>query len=157
MVRFLCVGLWLFLFTPCDPVAAASDRLQTLQISQAYLRQMPPGQSVTSAYLVLSNRGDAVCTLVDAVIDLADRIEFHRHTYVDGVMQMRRVDQLLVAPGEDLIFQPGGLHMMVFNPDRIALKKRPAKLTLRTLNCGEVVTAIPLRHRSKKTTGWRIK
>ena len=143
----LLCGLWV-------PVIAASDTPPMLQISAASIRHMPPGQSVTSAYMVVSNRSEVPCTLVGAAIDIAKRVEFHRHAQVDGMMQMRRVEQLVVAPGQDVRFHPGGLHLMVFDPDWALLEKRSAQLTVRTLECGKSSTAAALRRLVKKSSGW---
>ena len=145
---------WLFMCALWVPFIAASDTPPMLQISAASIRQMPPGQSVTSAYMVVSNRSEVPCTLVGAAFDIAKRVEFHRHAQVDGMMQMRRVEQLVVAPGRDVRFQPGGLHLMVFDPDWVSLDKRSAQLTVRTLECGEFTTAAALRRIVKKSSGW---
>jgi len=145
---------WLLLSALWVPFVAASDTPPVLEISAATIRQLPPGQSVTSAYMVLSNRSEVPCTLVGAAIDIAKRVEFHRHAQVDGMMQMRRVEQLVVAPGQDVRFHPGGLHLMVFDPDWASLEKRSAQLTLRTLECGDFTTEAALRRLVNKSSGW---
>ena len=143
---------WLLLCALWEPFVAASDMPPVLEISAATIRQLPPGQSITSAYMVLSNRSEVPCTLVGAEIDIAKRVEFHRHAQVDGMMQMRRVEQLVVAPGQDVRFHPGGLHLMVFDPDWASLEKRSAQLTLRTLECGEFTSVAASRRLVKKSS-----
>ena len=154
MSKFIFAVGWLLLCALWVPFIAASGTTAMLHISAASIRQMPPGQSVTSAYMVVSNRSEVPCTLVGAAFDIAKRVEFHRHAQVDGMMQMRRVEQLVVAPGQDVSFQPGGLHMMVFDPDWAALEKRSAQLTVRTLECGEFTTVAALRRLIKQSPGW---
>ena len=58
---------------------------------------------------------------------------------------MRHVDQLELAPGEEKTLRPGGLHLMLFRPQR---PLRDGDRTELVLHCGEqrqVVNAPILR------------
>ncbi len=52
MSKFIFAVGWLLLCALWVPFIAASGTTAMLQISAASIRQMPPGQSVTSAYMV---------------------------------------------------------------------------------------------------------
>ncbi len=43
------------------------------------------------------------------------RIEMHSMTMAEGVMQMRKLDGLDIAPGAEVSFAPGGNHLMLFD------------------------------------------
>ena len=45
-------------------------------------------------------------------------MEFHRTETVDGVSRMREVSGLEIAVGEELVLEPGGLHLMLMKPAR---------------------------------------
>lgn len=43
-------------------------------------------------------------------------VSLHRTQSVDGVSRMREVDELRVAPGESVVLEPGGYHLMLMMP-----------------------------------------
>lgn len=91
-----------------------------LTIEQAYVRGMPPGQSVTAAFMRLSNKGEEPLTLVRASSSFASIVEIHGHSHDNGVMRMRRVAELTIGAGESVTLAPGELHLMF-----MGLKKSP--------------------------------
>ena len=40
--------------------------------------------------------------------------DLHQHTHINGMMKMRKVDQLSIAAGESVELVPGGYHLMLF-------------------------------------------
>ncbi|GAB5470876.1 MAG: copper chaperone PCu(A)C [Rhodospirillales bacterium] len=77
--------------------------------ARATAGQAPNG----AAYMTLTNAGETADFLTGASGDVAERIELHTHNMVDGVMQMRPVEKMQVAPGEPTVLRPGGLHIML--------------------------------------------
>ena len=65
-----------------------------LMISGAYIRTMPPGQKVTAAFLTVSNVEEFDCQILSATSPLTNRIEFHQHQHVEGLMRMRQMQCL---------------------------------------------------------------
>jgi copper(I)-binding protein len=84
------------------------------QVVDAWIRETPPGRTVSAGYLTLDNAGAEPLMLVEASSDQAGRIEFHTHSHVDGMMRMRRVTEVEVPAGGSVTFAPGGLHLMLF-------------------------------------------
>lgn len=89
-----------------------------LKVSDAVIRATPPGFNVTAAYFKLENTSGANLSLVGASSKLADKVEIHEHTFSEGMMKMRRVQQLAIAAGETAWFKPGGHHLMFFGLKR---------------------------------------
>lgn len=56
-------------------------------------------------------------------------VSLHETTLVDGVSRMRAVERLLIAAGATVALKPGGLHLMLMQPE-VALKEG-AQLPLR--------------------------
>ncbi|HSG89695.1 MAG TPA: copper chaperone PCu(A)C [Pseudomonadales bacterium] len=104
--------LLLLLATLLPLTAPGADR--GLSARDAWIREAPPGRSVLAAYVEFANGGDAPITLVSAASPAAERVEFHAHRHEDGMMRMRRVDQVEVPAQGTLAFAPGGLHLMLF-------------------------------------------
>jgi hypothetical protein len=58
-------------------------------------------------------------SLVGAETDIADTVELHTMSMDDGVMRMRKVDQMDVTEDAPLELKSGGNHLMLFgvSPD----------------------------------------
>ena len=69
------------------------------------------------------------------------RIELHTHEMRDNIMRMRRVEAFLLPPGTNLVLEPGGHHLMVFDFVHQA-HKTPLRLTFRFENAPAVTTEI---------------
>ncbi|NNF79643.1 MAG: copper chaperone PCu(A)C [Rhizobiales bacterium] len=91
-----------------------------------------------AAYMKLHNMSDAADMIVAVSSPLAERVEMHTHTMTDGVMRMRQVEAIELAPKGHTELKPGGLHLMIFGLKRQVKKGEmiPIKLTLK--NAGEV-------------------
>jgi len=77
----------------------------------------PPGRMM-AGFVQIQNQGEAPVVLVDGHSEQFGRIEIHTMDMEDGVMRMRRLDQLSIAPGETVELAPGGLHLMLIQPLR---------------------------------------
>lgn len=114
---------WVLLLMPCALVQAAEPvstgetvAMAGLDVSQGWIRSAPPQAPVRAGYVRLRNMGghDIV---IDAVHSEAfGAIEIHEMHDVDGVMRMRRIPSLTLAPEQALELAPGGLHLMLFRP-----------------------------------------
>ena len=87
-------------------------------IEKPWVRAAPPGAASLAGYLVLRNP----CRTAVEVTGVESR-DFgmpmiHRTEVVDGVSRMRPAGKLVVPPGGELRFEPGGLHLMLMKPLR---------------------------------------
>ncbi|GAB3037364.1 copper chaperone PCu(A)C [Bowmanella dokdonensis] len=85
-----------------------------IQIHEPIVRLLPPGVPNTAAYLKLTNTGSEPRILLGGESDWVEKVELHNHLVQDGMMKMVRQHEVAVGPGETLVFQPGGLHIMLF-------------------------------------------
>jgi len=110
---------------------AATVSASNFAVTDAYIRGLPPGQTVTAAFLQLGNQTDADRVLVTVEAPFADRAEIHQHLHHQGMMQMRRVLELPIAARSVQVFQPGGYHIMIFGLRRVlrAEEKLPLVFT----------------------------
>jgi hypothetical protein len=90
------------------PACAAS-----LEITGAWLRQPPPGQTGAAIYMELHNGGAAPLAVVGARVESAASAAIHGHSHADGMMRMYPVPRLEIAPNASVSLQPGGYHLMV--------------------------------------------
>jgi len=92
--------------------------VETLQMREAYVREMPPGQSTSAAFMKLVNTSNRPVAIVAVTSDGAGQTEIHRSHQVDGMMQMERVMRLEIPAHGQQIFAPGGYHLMLINLKR---------------------------------------
>jgi periplasmic copper chaperone A len=89
-----------------------------LQIREGYVREMPPGQSTTAAFMKVMNTGKEPIALIAAISDSAQTAELHMHKHADGMMQMTKVSRLEIPAQRQVEFAPGGYHLMLINLKR---------------------------------------
>lgn len=101
---------------PPPPAMTAAAHETGVHLMQAWLRATPPGATVGAGYGVLHNPGAAPATLVAVESPVAGKVEIHEMREVEGLMQMRRLDEGLSVPaGEQVALAPGGLHLMLMD------------------------------------------
>src|SRR5690606_30715071 len=107
MMRSLAVVLATLLSTPLWA--------EQVEVNGAWVREPIPGRAMSAAFMQLSNPGSADKVLVSAKAEWAGNIEIHTHINDQGVMRMRQIESFTVPAGGNVILQPGGLHLMLFN------------------------------------------
>lgn len=85
-----------------------------IDVADAWLRGVPPGQNNSAAYMILVNTSASAHTVVAVSSPQARAVEIHESRQVDGMWQMRRLQELPVPAGGKALLQPGGAHLMVF-------------------------------------------
>ena len=112
MTRKLCIAFLLCVGLATTALAQGTDyKLGSLEILQPWARA-----SLTvngAAYLELANHGSTLDRLVAVTTPVAARAELHEHQMDGGVMKMRPVDGIDIAPGGTAVLKPGGYHVML--------------------------------------------
>ncbi|MCH8536243.1 MAG: copper chaperone PCu(A)C [Alkalimonas sp.] len=111
LITFSLLFTLLGLQTPAMAVFPA-----TISAEDVMVRVPMPGRTVTAGYLTLKNPTDQPQQLTAVASDAFERVELHTHTHVDGMMRMHEVDQIEIPAHGEVALQPGGLHLMLFNP-----------------------------------------
>ncbi|MEN9856124.1 MAG: hypothetical protein RLZZ157_1250 [Pseudomonadota bacterium] len=114
--RFLAkaVGLAVLAFTP----AFAHDFKQgSLTIDHPIVTPSRGTIPVNAGYMTIKNAAKTADTLVSATSSAVGRIELHQHIRTkDGMMAMRPVAGGIAIPAKgQVVLQPGGLHLMIFD------------------------------------------
>ena len=94
---------------------SSSVTLAEVLVTDATVREMLPGRSMTAGYFSISNQNNVAAELISASSPQFGSIELHQHSHKDGMMKMEQVQSVVVAAGEQVHFQPGGLHLMMFD------------------------------------------
>ncbi len=125
--------------------AVAAGEPSPVQITDAWVRQLPPGQPNTAAYMTITNTGNDPVELVAASSPLARGAEFHRTREVDGYLRMERLEALSLAPGQRLELSPGGVHLMLLGLDHMPAAGENVELCLRAAGGDESCVQAPTR------------
>ena len=101
----------------------------SIDMSDYAMRPALGNNTTTAAYVTVANRGDQPERLMGAACTCAGRVSLHTMSMKDGVMNMaEQPDGFVIAPGETLVFTPGGNHIMLED-----LKTRPQEGQIETL------------------------
>ena len=93
-------------------VAVTADP-SSVRVDAAWSRALPPVSDTGAVYVTVTNLGVQPDALVGAETPMAERAELHEHVMQDGLMKMRKVDAVKLAPGGTVVMEPGGLHVML--------------------------------------------
>lgn len=111
----------------------------TLAVNAAWIREAPPATSVMAGYMTLVNAGDTPLIVTSISSPDFKDAEIHRTVVEEGVARMLPVSQLEIPANSPVRLEPGGLHLMLFEPQR-------------PLPAGETVTLIIHRSNDSQIT-----
>ncbi len=85
-------------------------------VSNAWIPQAPPGAAMLAGYLTIKNDGDTTIGILAAESDRFRTVSVHQTVIENGVARMRELHSLEIAPGQEVKFAPGGMHLMLMQP-----------------------------------------
>jgi copper(I)-binding protein len=120
-------------------VAACAGAGASVRATDPWVRFTGPDVPA-GGFVVLANDGDADDALVSATSPDFGSIELHETVDSgDGVMAMQKVTSIPVAAGGTTALEPGGFHMMLFDPTADVAIGQPVEITL-TFEDGASIT-----------------
>lgn len=96
--------------------AVAAQAAGRLVIEGAWIRTAPPTAAMRAGYATLRNAGDAPLQIRRIRSEAFGDVSLHATVIDDGVARMREIDDLRMAPGEQVVLEPGGKHLMLMQP-----------------------------------------
>lgn len=121
-------------------ISTAHDfKVGSLELKHPWSAKAPPVAPVLGGYLTIVNTGSEPDRLVGGSTPVAERLELHESSLVDGVARMRPAKGGIEIPaGESLNLQPGGAHIMLVNPKQRPAEGEKFKATLQFEKAGQV-------------------
>jgi copper(I)-binding protein len=128
VTRWLVVLLasWMIWLPQANPAADSP-----IVVSDPWIREPPPSASVLAAYMRIGNRSPRPIHLLGITSAQFEKIELHRTEIVDGTARMAEVETLTIEPGKQIELEPGGLHAMLYGPNRTLREGEQVPLQLR--------------------------
>lgn len=119
-----------------------------IQIDNATVRQPLPGRTVSAGYFSITNQGQENIAIIAASSAWFGKTELHQHRMVDGLMRMEKIERIEVDAGQTVHLQPGGLHLMLFQPQQELVLDQQVPLEIQlasgeSITISAVVTQIP--------------
>lgn len=102
------IGLIVVLVAFLSACSAPGD----LEVHQAWVRPTAQGENA-AVYLTIHNHSANDDELTGVTTTVADMVEIHESKMENDVMQMSMVTSLPIAADEEIIFTPGGYHIML--------------------------------------------
>ena len=96
--------------------ASTAYAQQSISVSEAWVRIPPPGMQMMAGYGTFTNPTVNTIEIVEAHSKSFESIGFHISEMNDGISSMRKLDSIILQPGESAIFEPGGKHLMIYTP-----------------------------------------
>ena len=93
-----------------------ADTGSQIEIKDPWVRSAPPTASVMAGYLQLINHSHDTISLESVSSPQFHSVEIHRTVNREGVMHMEKMEPLDLAGHQEIIFEPGGFHLMLMNP-----------------------------------------
>lgn len=84
-----------------------------ISVRDPWVRQNPPGASVTAAYMVIENPGGAGDELLEVSCGCASSSSLHVTEMREEGMAMKKVASIEIPAGKSVALSPGGRHVML--------------------------------------------
>lgn len=92
----------------------------------------------SAAYMAIANDGTETERFLGASSPAFDALELHESYEENGVMKMRPVESLEIAPGDAALLEQGGLHLMLIGARQAHAAGEQFPLTLIFERAGEI-------------------
>jgi copper(I)-binding protein len=114
LLIFMCVSITGF----ASGSPHSSHEKLGLEVHNAWVREAPPSSKVLAAYMSLHNHTDKTHTVVSISSPQFGRAEIHRTEMKDDMARMLPVSKIMISSHGKVLFEPGGLHLMLINPKK---------------------------------------
>jgi periplasmic copper chaperone A len=134
--------------------AFAQANQPSIAVEQPYARATPAGALTGAVYMTLDNKSHVADRLTGASSDVADKLQIHEMTMVNGVMQMRELSGGLPVPADGSVaLKPGSYHVMLIGLRKPLKAGETFPLTLSFEKAGNISVTVPIQAMAKPDDG----
>jgi copper(I)-binding protein len=138
------LAILLFPMLLAAPVSAEAE----LRISDAWIREAPPGTSVLAGYMNIANTGTVEVSVTGVSGPDFSSVEIHRTVVENGIARMLSAERLAIPAGGTLALEPGSYHLMLFNPGRALVAGDVVDLLLHTSDERCIDVSVPVMRKT---------
>lgn len=133
-IFILALILWL---SACSPESG-------MDVREAWARPARQGEN-GAVYFVIENHSSETQEMIAAVSEVADAVEIHESQMSGDVMQMHRLESVSLGPGAEVMFEPGGLHVMLIGLKEELKTGDEIEVTLQFRNFDDLTVQVPVQ------------
>lgn len=111
-------------------ISSFSVSADALVIKDAWIKNLPPGIPMRAGYMVLENNSEKSLIIVAIESEVFTQVDMHETYEKDGMMSMRPLASLTIAAGTTVELAPGGIHLMMMQPQKTLKPGDRAAITL---------------------------
>ena len=111
-----------------------------LSVEDGWIRMPPVPRPMLGGFGRIINRCTQEQVVVAARSPRFGDVSLHQTRVVEGVSRMRELERLPIAAGSEVVLQPGGLHLMLMQPDAVLAEGERVPLLL-VLEDGSTIAA----------------
>ena len=135
------------------PASAHDYKLGQLEIIHPWARASIGQAKAGVAYVTISNEGREPDRLIATATDVAKRAALHTNKMENGVMLMLPVEAIELAPGEPVVLEPGGLHIMLMGLKSPLVEGDSFPLTLTFEKAGSIEVEVNIQEATDMVPG----
>ena len=125
----------------------------SITVFNPWARATPGPAKAGAGYLGIKNAGSSADRLIKAESNLSKRTEIHTHIMDGGVMKMVHVEEGVEVPaGKEVMFEPGGLHVMFMGLKAPFKEDQSLPVTLTFEKAGKVDVELIVKGIGAKST-----
>ena len=115
----------------CLLLSITDNALGNIIIKNSWVRAAAPGTKVMAAYMTIVNNSVKPIEMdIEKIISKGfKKTEVHKSSHND-MMTMEKIDTLIIKPNESLVLEPGGLHFMLINPEKVPEKNTAVEMLI---------------------------
>lgn len=146
----LLTTLFALILTACGQQQAPSKQagsgisFEGIDIQDAWARPGADG-GMSAAYFRISNGDSESDTLISAFSTVATQTEVHESFHQKGMMGMREVQSVEVPGRSSVMFEQGGLHIMLIRLQKGLAEGDSVELTLTFARAGDITIQVPVQ------------
>ncbi|NVJ62569.1 MAG: copper chaperone PCu(A)C [Gammaproteobacteria bacterium] len=112
-------------------LSVSSKQTDLIEISDVWVRGVLPVQKTSAAYFKIKNHTSRELKLESVDSAFANHSMMHKTVESNGMASMEHVESLTLAPNQEIIFKPGGLHVMIMGLKSEFSEQQQLKLTFK--------------------------
>jgi hypothetical protein len=126
-----------FLLSSC-----AAPATEGVEVRDAWARPAAQGGNGAVYFVIRSSEADEILRVSS---DVAEAVEMHESTMNGDVMEMHQLESVPLTAGEQVTFEPGGLHIMLIGLQQDLKNGDEFEITLDFKNYQELLVRVPVR------------
>jgi copper(I)-binding protein len=134
------------LMAAAAPALAQGTTTAPIAVQHPWARATPAGAMTGVVYMSLDNKSASADRLTGGSSDVADKVQIHEMSIVNGVMQMRQLaDGLPVPAGGSVVLKPGSYHVMLIGLKKPLTAGETFPLTLTFAKTGNISVTVAVQ------------